>query len=435
MTYRTRLTVMATLAVAVTLVGVSIVVYYAYRHELLHQADRQLGAAFGSLASSAVGNPLNSLPVKRATSYNVVLPGSSTALVVHIVPVRRQRAPDPRVGEHRYSTERLHGVPTRRLTILGTDPAVSVTRSLADVEHSLSRLRALLILACLSGIAVAALLGMLVARRAVVPLRRLTEAAERITRTGELSQRTGQRGRDEISQLSIQLDALLASLEESLRTQRQLVADASHELRTPIAALRANVALLIRPDELEAHEREDLVADVQDELDSMTTVVIELVELAQGQELAGEPTEFQLDELVQSAVDRAARRTKKVAFRAELEPTTVLGMPDRVERAVDNLLDNARKWSPAGETIDVTVRSGVLEVRDRGPGIAPEDAPLVFNRFYRSIRARGTPGAGLGLAIVKQVADAHNGSVTVEDAPEGGAILRMSFLRHASSNF
>jgi two-component system sensor histidine kinase MprB len=427
MTYRTRLTVMATLAVALTLAGMSLVVYYAYRQELLRQADRQLGAGFTSLVNSPGSNPLNSLPVKRATAYNVVLPGSSTVLVVHIVPVLL-RASDPGVGERRYSTERLNGVPTRRLAIVGTDPAVSVTRSLADVERSLSRLRTLLILGCLSGIAVACLLGMLVARRAVVPLRRLTEAAERITRTGELSRRTGQRGRDEISGLSIQLDALLASLEESLRTQRQLVADASHELRTPVAALRANIALLIRPDELEAHERDELVADVQDELDSMTTLVSELVELAQGQELAGDATEFQLDELVQSAVDRAARRTKKVAFRAELEPTTVLGMPDRVERAVDNLLDNARKWSPAGETIDVTVRSGVLEVRDRGPGIAAEDAPLVFNRFYRSIRARGTPGAGLGLAIVKQVADAHNGSVTVEDAPEGGAILRMSFL-------
>jgi two-component system sensor histidine kinase MprB len=427
MTYRTRLTVMATLAVAVTLAAVSLVVYFAYRQELLRQADRQLGAGFRSLVNSRVDNPLNSLPVRRATSQTVVLPGSSTVLVLHIDPVRRPRAPDPAIGEHRFSTKTLKGVPTRRLTIVGTDPAVSVTRSLADVEHSLSRLRTLLILGCLSGIGVAFLLGMLVARRAVVPLRRLTEAAERITRTGELSQRTGQRGRDEISGLSIQLDALLASLEESLRTQRQLVADASHELRTPIAALRANIALLIHPDELEAHEREELVADVQDELDSMTTLVRELVELAQGQELPGERTEFQLDELVQSAVDRAARRTKKVAFRAELEPTTVLGMPDRVERAVDNLLDNARKWSPAGETIDVTVRSGVLEVRDRGPGIAAEDAPLVFNRFYRSIAARGTPGAGLGLAIVKQVADAHNGSVTVEDAPEGGAILRMSF--------
>jgi two-component system sensor histidine kinase MprB len=356
-----------------------------------------------------------------------VLTGSSTVLVVHIVPVRRQRAADPRVGERRYSTERLNGVLTRRLTILGTDPAVSVTRSLADVEHSLSRLRTLLILGCLSGIAVASLFGMLVARRAVVPLRRLTEAAERIARTGELSQRTGQRGRDEISALSIQLDALLASLEESLRRQRQLVADASHELRTPIAALRANVALLIRPDELEAHEREELVADVQDELDSMTTLVSELVELAQGEELDIEPTEFRLDHVVQSSIDRASRRAPAVTFHADLEPTTVTGVSDRVERAVDNLLDNARKWSPEGQPVDVSVRDGAVEIRDRGPGIAPEDAPLVFNRFYRSLRARGTPGAGLGLAIVKQVADAHDASVTVSVAPDGGAILRMTF--------
>jgi two-component system, OmpR family, sensor histidine kinase MprB len=113
-------------------------------------------------------------------------------------------------------------------------------------------------------------------------------------------------------------------------------------------------------------------------------------------------------------------------FRPDLKPTTVQGLPDRVERAVDNLLDNAQKWSPPGAEVDVRVRDGMVEVRDRGPGIAPEDAPFVFNRFYRSISALGAPGAGLGLAIVKQVADAHNGSITVEEGPEGGAIFRMS---------
>jgi two-component system, OmpR family, sensor histidine kinase MprB len=424
MTYRTRLTGMATLAVAVTLVGASLVVYYSYRSDLLRQADRQLRAGLHS--PHGLFNPIDSPPVKKATSGKVVLPGSSTALVIHITPVRRQSGFVPGVGEYRYTTERLNGVPTRRLAIVGTNPAISITRSLADVEHSLSRLRSLLILACLGGIGVAALLGALVARRAIAPLRRLTEAAERITQTGELSERTGLPGRDEISRLSSQLDALLASLEESLQTQRQLVADASHELRTPIATLRANIGLLVRPDDLDPNEREELVTDVQDELDSMTTLVSELVELAQGEERNGKPTEFRLDELVQSAVDRAARRTKKVAFQTQLEPTKVFGMRDRIERAVENLLDNARKWSPAGETIDVSVRNGVLEVRDRGPGIAPEDAPLVFNRFYRSANARGTPGAGLGLAIVKQVADAHNGSVTVVEAPGGGTILRLS---------
>jgi two-component system sensor histidine kinase MprB len=119
-------------------------------------------------------------------------------------------------------------------------------------------------------------------------------------------------------------------------------------------------------------------------------------------------------------------------FNADLAPTTVIGAADRVERAVDNLLDNASKWSPPGAAVDVTVRDGAVEVRDRGPGISAEDAPLVFNRFYRSINARGTPGAGLGLAIVKQVADTHNGTVSISQAPDGGAILRLS-LRDCAS--
>ena len=259
-------------------------------------------------------------------------------------------------------------------------------------------------------------------------MRRLTEATERISETGDLSARTGHRGRDEISRLSVQLDALLATLEGSLRAQRQFVADASHELRTPLATLRANVGLLAHPNGLTADDRNELVADVEEELESMTSLVSELVELAHGEELDVEPTEFRLDQVVQSSVDRAARRSETVAFNADLEPTTVLGVPERVERAVDNLLDNARKWSPDGETVDVTVRNGTVEVRDRGPGIAAEDAPLVFNRFYRSMKARGTPGAGLGLAIVKQVADTHNGTISVAQAPDGGAILRLTLL-------
>jgi two-component system sensor histidine kinase MprB len=157
----------------------------------------------------------------------------------------------------------------------------------------------------------------------------------------------------------------------------------------------------------------------------MTTLVGELVELARGEERDLAPTEFRLDELVRVAVDRFARRAPGLSFRTELWPSVVTGVPERVERAVANLLDNARKWSPPGENVDVRVRDGLVEVRDRGPGIAAEDAPLVFNRFYRSAAARGLPGAGLGLSIVKQIADAHGGSVGVGRARDGGAILRL----------
>ncbi len=438
MTFRTRLTMLVSLAAAIALIGASVVVYYSYRHDLLREADRELSSSLTLAPLNRVVTVDNSgrVVIKARSGwaldedhpFPLVVPGSSTALSVHMVIVLPTNADAAAGGAFRFKTVTVHAQPTRQLTIVGSNPLITIDRSLADIDRSLSRLRWLLVFTCLGGIGVATLLGAFVSGRAIAPLRRLTETTEWIAETGELSARTGQRGRDEISRLSTQLDALLATLERSVRTQRQLVADASHELRTPLASLRANVGLLAHPNGLDTDERRELVADVEEELESMTTLVGELVELAYGEELEFEPTEFRLDLVVRSAVDRATKRSQTVAFRTDLEPTTVRGVPERVERAVENLLDNARKWSPPGETIDVSVRDGVVEVRDHGPGIADEDAPLVFNRFYRSIKARGTPGAGLGLAIVKQVAEAHSGSVTVELPPGGGALLRLSLL-------
>lgn len=434
MTFRMRLTVLVSLAVAAALIGVSFVVYYSYRRDLLRETDRELASSLNVaplnriLAVDSKGHVVVAAqPTSFPTPIPVVLPRSSTALAVHTTLVPRVSRSDAG-GTLRYRSMLMHGMPTREMTVVGTNPRVTVTMSLAEVDRSLAHLRWLLIVACLGGVAAAAVLGLLVSGRAISPLRRLTETTERIAETGELSARIGRHGRDEISRLSAQLDALFATLEASLRTQRQLVADASHELRTPLATLRANFGLLARPDDLDSDERAELIVDVEEELESMTALVSELIELAHGEELDIEPMPFRLDEVVRSAIERAAKRTQTVTFRADLEPTMVLGVPERVERAVDNLLDNARKWSPSGETIDVSVRDGVVEVRDRGPGIATEDIPLVFNRFYRSIKARGTPGAGLGLAIVKQVADAHNGSVWVDHARGGGAIFRLSLL-------
>ena len=114
---------------------------------------------------------------------------------------------------------------------------------------------------------------------------------------------------------------------------------------------------------------------------------------------------MQLDELVADASSsgRAARRLTIVAFETDLEPTLVRGEPDRIARAVTNLLDNARKWSPDGSTVEVKLRDGPLTVRDHGPGFDDADLPHVFDRFYRAKAARGMPGSGLGLAIVRQI--------------------------------
>jgi two-component system, OmpR family, sensor histidine kinase MprB len=443
MSFRLRLTLLASLAVAVAVAGTAIVVYYTDRQELIGQVDSDLSSTltlpplnaviatgarrFGQV--TAVGGEIHT-PSSRLVShrippgvFKVLLPRISTAVQAQVT-LRTTRGTASKAPP-RFTTATVKGVPTRVLTIVTPTETVSVRRSLLEVDRNLAHLRWLLVFISLGGIGAAAILGALVSGRAVAPLRRLTETTERIVETGDLTERTGRRGRDEISRLSTRLDELLASLEASLRTQRQLVADASHELRTPLTTLRASIGLLARPGTLAASERAGLLADVEDELEAMTTLVGELVELARGEEPGVAQREFRLDEVVRSVVERTAKRAPTVSFRTQLEPSVISGVPERVERAVSNLLDNASKWSPANETIEVAVHNGVVVVRDHGPGIAAEDRPLVFNRFYRSGKARGMPGAGLGLAIVKQIADAHGGSVTVDDAPDGGAILRL----------
>lgn len=447
MSFRMRLTALAALAVAVAIIGTSFVVYYTDRQQLIRQVDGDLTESRTVSPLSAVaGIPIDGIdgnahvakgvifgsggkqvhfrgPRRLPAFFSVVLPRSSTAVQVQIV--RRKGDATPAKALPTFSTLTVEGVSTRALTLVGPKETVTISRSLLDVNRDLAHLKWLLVLVSFGGVGAAAVLGALVSGRAMAPLRRLTETTERIIDTGDLSERTGLRGRDEISRLSTRLDELLATLEQSLRTQRQLVADASHELRTPIATLRANFELLAEPGTLDASERAELMTDVRDELESMTTLVGELVELARGEEPDIAPRPFRLDDVVQTAVDRTSRRAPELTFRTLLEPSVVTGVPERIERAVSNLLDNARKWSPAGETVDIAVHDGLVEVRDHGPGIAAEDLPLVFNRFYRSASARGMPGAGLGLAIVKQIADAHDGSISVDRAPDGGVILRL----------
>ena len=207
-----------------------------------------------------------------------------------------------------------------------------------------------------------------------------------------------------------------------MEAQRQLVADASHELRTPMASLRANIQTLEHGDRLPADELAALRADIVEELDELTALVADVVELARGSKPSVALDDVRLDEVVAAVVDRTRSRVGgDVEIDAELEPAVVLGEPERIQRAVSNLLENAVKWSPPGGSIEVDLRGGVLTVRDHGPGFAPDDLGHVFERFYRADRARGMPGSGLGLAIVKQAAEAHGGTVEALNAPDGGA--------------
>jgi two-component system sensor histidine kinase MprB len=302
----------------------------------------------------------------------------------------------------------------------GPGAAVQVSRPLTEVEQSLNRIGLYLIVVALGGIVIAALLGLAVARAALTPVTRLTTTVERVTETQDLSERIDVDGKDELSRLAASFNTMLAALEESTRAQRQLVADASHELRTPLTSVRTNIEVLAGDRTLPPDERRRLLADVVEQLSEMTTLISELIELARAEQQVSEPEDVRLDTLVSDAVERARRNRPDVSYVVELQPTTVRGVPAALERAVGNLLDNAAKWSPPDADVEVEVKDGQLVVRDHGPGIADEDLPYVFDRFYRARAARGMPGSGLGLAIVRQVAESQGGEVVAERADGGG---------------
>jgi two-component system sensor histidine kinase MprB len=427
MSFRLRLTMLASLAVAISIAGASLVVYYVDRSQQMHQVDAELTQSRALLPplDTKFGPQHNAIRLLGPNERQIVLPNSLKAVRVKVRAVATSVATPKGSAGPQFTTRTIGNVRSRVLTVTSSGLTVRLSTSLQDVDRNLARLRWVLLFVCLGGIGAAVLLGALVSRSALAPLRQLTETTERIVETGDLTQRTGQRGRDEISRLSVQLDALLAGLDASLHAQRQLVADASHELRTPLAALRANVELLSDPGALDQSERDELATDVREELESMTALVGELVELARGEEQDVAPTEVRLDLLVQQAVERTAKRAPQLVFHTEVAPSVVRGVPERIERAVMNLLDNARKWSSPGGIVEVRVEGTLVEVRDRGPGISDGDLPRVFDRFYRSPVARGMPGAGLGLAIVKQIAESHGGSVAAEAAPGGGTLVRL----------
>jgi two-component system, OmpR family, sensor histidine kinase MprB len=329
-----------------------------------------------------------------------------------------------------FSDRTVKGTHLRVLTIgrpgLG---ALLIVRPLSEVDRELGHVLLILILVGVGGILIAALLGALVARTALTPIVSFTRRTETLSGSLDTSQRVEVRGRDELARLASSFNATLDALERSAQAQRQLVADASHELRTPIASLRANIQILADADRLPSEEQESLRRDILDELDELTALVSDVVELARGSEPVSVRDEARIDEIVGAAVERTRRRSD-LRFDIELEPTVVHGDPTRIDRAVSNLLDNARKWSPPGGLVEISLRDGVLSVRDHGPGFQQADLPNVFERFYRADEARKLPGSGLGLAIVRQAAEAHRGSVSAENAAGGGARLRVSFGPH-----
>ena len=409
MSFRQRITLLVAVAIAVTVAATSAAVWLIAKHQLYSQLDQSVriqavggGGPFGSGAGlTATIHPDGDV------SGNPSIPITKRALAV---------ASGKKPGY--FTSVEIQGHQWREGVIPQGPSVVISVQPLWPTLHSLHRLQFWILLIGGLGIAAATGLAALVATEVLRPVRRLTTAAETVAATGNLSERVETGSSDELGRLATRFNAMLVALEESVGRQRRLVADASHELRTPLTAARTNVDLL-REGKLPEDEARHALDEAATELGALTALVSDLVELARGEERKLRIEEVQLDDLVAATVERARSRAPHATFVTSLSPTLVRVDPVLLERAVSNLLDNAVKYSPDGAPIEVSVRDGEVVVADHGPGIAEEDLPRIFDRFYRAASARAKPGAGLGLAIVREAAEAHGGTATAESSSRG----------------
>ncbi|HST41338.1 MAG TPA: HAMP domain-containing sensor histidine kinase [Conexibacter sp.] len=479
MSFRTRVVVLVAAAVATAIVAATALIYVTMRNELYGNLDERLRAqaprAFFVSARRALGvageGRVTTKVLRREgdVSYGavereppagvsrpaegtirrtqIIVPGAlgaSDAVAQLLTPegdvlggsfdgrallptTERTRAVAAGEADAFFSDASVNGVSVRMLTVAAPDgSALTVAEPREEVDGALRRLLAILLGVSGSGVAVAAGLGVLVSRRVLKPVERLTGATEHVAATQDLSRRIDVSGTDELARMARSFNTMLAALDGARAAQRQLVADASHELRTPLTAVRTSIEALAGAPDLPAAERARVLAAAQVQLEDLSTLIGDLVDLARPAAPAEEVEAVRLDLLVTEAVERARRHAPGADFQLDVEETIVDAVPGRLHRAVGNLLDNAVKHGGADGVIEVRVRGGEVSVRDHGPGIAAEDLPHVFDRFYRARRARGLPGAGLGLAIVRQVAEAHGGSVRAQTVAGGGARLVLS---------
>jgi two-component system, OmpR family, sensor histidine kinase MprB len=464
MTLRTRIAATAAVAVALVIVIAAIAIYLGVRSELRGEVDdslRERAAAIGRFAEGRLGGegrpghlgagagrpPADAprdgddrLPMPPPEPFGgaegfaqLILPSGHAVRFRggdEAVPVGSRAREIARSGSRDYLADTTVGETHLRVLTqaLPSGGAIQIARPLDEVDRQLDRVLLVLLVVGAAGVGLGAALAAVVARTALAPIGRFTRRTEELAGDPDPSHRIEPEGEDELGRLARSFNTTLDALERSVEAQRQLVADASHELRTPITSLRANIQTLGQADQLPATERESLRADIVAELDELTDLVADIVELARG----GKPGELvddvRLDEIVEAVAERArARAANGVAIDVSTEPTVVRGEPERIQRAVSNLVDNALKWSPAGGTVEIELAGAGLVVRDDGPGFEQDDLPRVFDRFYRAPGARALSGSGLGLAIVRQAAEAHGGEVEAANSPGGGAVVRVSF--------
>jgi len=438
-----RVTLLTTMAVGLAVAFVSLGAYVTVRVQLEDSLDRQLVERANSAARYDV--------LARITDELNLPSWALGAADVRILFLRQDNFSwkldeDPifQLGRSELDVARGNSDQSIRTIAFGDDDyrvvavptnidgiALIIAQPLDEQERLLSRLGIVTLLFGGLGVLAAGIAGWAVARNGLRPVRNLTTAVEGIARTEELSP-IAVEGDDEIARLAAAFNGMLIALDASRERQRRLVADAGHELRTPLTSLRTNIDLLTQADAtpggpvLAPESRAELLEDIRAQIDELTTLIGDLTELSRAEPVSPVVELVELGEVLDHAATRVRRRAPGVTFDVAAEPWWLVGEAASLERALTNVLDNAAKWSPSGGTVTARLAEGVLTVDDEGPGIAEDDRPHVFERFWRAEDARTMPGSGLGLSIVAQVAERHSGRVEVGTSPAGGTRLTLT---------
>ncbi|WP_210491356.1 HAMP domain-containing sensor histidine kinase [Patulibacter sp. SYSU D01012] len=356
-------------------------------------------------------------------------------------PARGRLPPAPGTGLRTLRTSVGDGWRSLTVAADGGRVRVETLRSLAEADARAATLRTTVSVLVVLGAVAAALLATLASGAALRPLRRLRRTADEVASTGDLARRVPEGGPVEVAAVSRALNTMLAQIETSaaerertMAATQRFVADAGHELRTPLATLDATLELLVTHPELPAQDRHDALVEAWTEERRLAALADALQALARGDAGAlGDEGEVDLQELVTAAVDAAARRHPEATFRLRPGPTVapLPGSPSGLRRMVDNLLENAARHggTRAAPSVEVALRQRpgerLLVVEDDGPGVPPEQRAAVFERFRRA-PGGADGGSGLGLAIVAQQAALHGGSASIGASDRGGARVEVT---------
>jgi two-component system sensor histidine kinase MprB len=440
LTLQTRFTLVAAGAVAAVALAITAVAFIAIRTDLQNQVRQELATRAGSVLHDAHqyrGHIPDRWVPPHSSGFNVLTytqvitsagavwapPGDAGILSADpaSIAVAAGRA------HAFYATLKISGTKVMVLTApLARGLAIQVAEPLTSTNLEVTSVGATLATLSAIGVLAASVLGWGVAKTGLAPVGRLARVAEEVSLTGDPGRRVEVSRSDELGRLAATFNAMLSALQRSLDAQRRLVSDASHELRTPLASLRINVDVLAEHPDLPAAERKEILARVTDQVAELGRLVASVTDLARGEPPATEMSLVRLDAVAADALEAARRDWPDTAFDAYLAGSVIGGSAERLRVAFKNLLDNAAKFGPPSGPVHVRLSGGEFTVRDHGPGIADEDLPFVFDRFYRALSSRSAPGSGLGLAVVREIAVRHGGTIAAEPAPHGGTVMRLT---------